>query len=403
MRGWPIVALRDVADIAAGITLGRKTKDTPLTTVPYLRVANVQDGQLALTDVKTIMATPREIEKLRLRKGDLLLTEGGDLDKLGRGACWHEQMPVCIHQNHIFRVRLPDDAYDHEFVSLQVGSPYGKAYFLAHAKKTTGIASINQQVLGSFPLLSPDKREQKAITKRLKNQLAEADKARRAAQTQLSDITLLRARTLQAIFSELQDAPRKALGEHATTMSGVTPSRSDKSYWHPAEIPWVKTGEVDFAPITGTSEAISSKALAECSLTLLPPKTVLIAITGEGKTRGRSAVLEFPATTNQHSVAVLPNDTWDSDFLQLWLQSSYRDLRELSEGRGGSRSALSGAQIKALQVPAPDKAVQQDITQRAKAALATIAAMEQACKASLKDIEQLPQRILAQAFDQASP
>jgi type I restriction enzyme S subunit len=130
---------------------------------------------------------------------------------------------------------------------------------------------------------------------------------------------------------------------------------------------------------------------------------VLIAITGEGKTRGRSAVLEIPAPTNQHSVAVLPNATWNADFLQLWLQSSYLDLRGLSEGRGGSRSALSGAQIKALQVPAPDKAVQQDITQRAKAALSAIDAMEQACQASLKDIDQLPQRILAQAFGEATP
>lgn len=398
MKNWPIVALRDVADIAAGFTLGRKTKDTELINVPYLRVANVQDGSLALVDVKTIMATQREIEKWRLRKGDLLLTEGGDLDKLGRGACWQEQLPLCIHQNHIFRVRLPENAYDHDFVSLQVGSPYGKAYFLAHAKKTTGIASINQQVLGSFPLRSPTRRQQQLIASTLKAQLAEAEKARQAAQTQLADITLLRARTLQAIFSELDTAPRKTLGDHATTMSGVTPSRADKAYWHPAEIPWVKTGEVTFAPITTTEEAISTKALAECSLALLPPKTVLIAITGEGKTRGRSAVLEIPATTNQHSVAVLPNLTWESDFLQLWMQSSYLDLRELSEGRGGSRSALSGAQIKALQVPAPDKVKQRDIVQRVKAALTTIDAMEHACKGSLKDIEQLPQRILAQAF-----
>lgn len=194
------VALRDVAQIAAGITLGRKTNETELVSVPYLRVANVQDGALDLTTVKTVEATPREIDKWRLRDGDLLLTEGGDLDKLGRGTCWREELPLCIHQNHIFRVRLPVDRYDPDFVSLQVGSPYGKAYFLAHAKKTTGIASINQQVLGSFPLLSPPLAEQRRIARELGERLAVVEEARRAVRAQLDEIEQLPARLLAQAF-----------------------------------------------------------------------------------------------------------------------------------------------------------------------------------------------------------
>lgn len=202
MKDWPVVALRDVAEIAAGITLGRKTNETELVSVPYLRVANVQDGSLNLSEVKTVEATRREIEKWRLRDGDLLLTEGGDLDKLGRGTCWREQLPLCIHQNHIFRVRLPEDRYDPDFVSLQVGSGYGKAYFFAHAKKTTGIASINQQVLGSFPLLSPPLPEQQRIARALRERLAAVEEARRAAQAQLDEIRQLPARLLAQAFSQ---------------------------------------------------------------------------------------------------------------------------------------------------------------------------------------------------------
>ena len=155
MKNHPVVKLSDVADIAAGFTLGRKVQDSNLIEVPYLRVANVQDGFLSLSDIKRVAATKKEIEKWTLLDGDLLLTEGGDLDKLGRGACWRNQLPLCIHQNHIFRVRLPRGQYDPDYVSFQMGSPYGKAYFLAHAKKTTGIATINQKVLGAFPLISP--------------------------------------------------------------------------------------------------------------------------------------------------------------------------------------------------------------------------------------------------------
>ena len=69
----------------------------------------LKDGYLDLSDITTTPATPSEIQTLKLRKGDLLLTEGGDPDKLGRGALWDEQISECIHQNHIFRVRLNRD------------------------------------------------------------------------------------------------------------------------------------------------------------------------------------------------------------------------------------------------------------------------------------------------------
>lgn len=260
---------------------------------------------------------------------------------------------------------------------------------------------VSKSSLQAFEISFPECiNEQRQIAARLKAQLAEVETARQAAQCALSDSRLLRARMLKAFFAELDATPKKKLGDYAHISSGVTPSRDNDAYWQPAEIAWVKTGEIDFSPITAVRESISKKALAECSLSLLPPKTVLIAITGEGKTRGRSAVLEVSATTNQHSVAVQPHDTWEASFLQLWLQSSYHDLRELSEGRGGSRSALSGAQIKALKVPAPGKTEQKHIVARIQAAMTEIDAVENSSKAALADINRLPGRVLAQAFDQ---
>lgn len=252
---------------------------------------------------------------------------------------------------------------------------------------------LNQEVIIPETLI-----EQRQIASHLKAQLEEVESARQAAQVQLSDIHLLRTRMLKAFFAKLDSIPKKRLGEYAHTTSGVTPSRSNAAYWQPAEVAWVKTGEIDFSPITYVNESISKKALAECSLSLLPPKTVLIAITGEGKTRGRSAVLEVSATTNQHSVAVLPNEIWDAEFLQLWLQASYQDLRDLSEGRGGSRSALTGGHIRNLEIPAPTTSEQQQLVAHIKTALTEIDTLEQSSKTVLADIEKLPARILAQAF-----
>ena len=247
-----------------------------------------------------------------------------------------------------------------------------------------------------IPVPHPD--TQRQIATRLKAQLAEVETARQAAQVQLSDTRLLRVRMLKAFFAELDGAPKKKLGDYAETTSGSTPSRGNKLYWQPAEIAWVKTGEVAFAPITATEEAISKTALAECSLSLLPPKTILIAMYGQGKTRGQSAVLEIPATTNQACFAILPNETWEPDFLHLWLKASYQDLRDLSENRGGNQANLNGALLNALEVPAPSKTEQQHMVARIQAAMTEIDALENSSKATLEDINRLPNRVLAQAF-----
>jgi type I restriction enzyme S subunit len=240
--------------------------------------------------------------------------------------------------------------------------------------------------------------EQRRIAARLKAQLTEVDTARQAAQAQSNDIALLRRRMLAEVFAAVEDAPRKRLGDHAPTTSGSTPSRGVKAYWTPAEVPWVKTGEVNFAPITRTEEAVSRTALAECSLTLLPPGSVLVAMYGQGKTRGQSAILEVAATTNQACFAVQPNDTWEPGFLFHWLMAHYHDLRELSEGRGGIQANLNGALLNALEIPAPSRDEQTAIARRAQAALREIETLAATNQAQRADIERLPQRLLAQAF-----
>lgn len=155
-KGWPDeTSLGDVADIVSGVTKGRKLEGKLTRELPYLAVANVQDMRLNLLSVKNIEATEDEIRRYALRDGDLLLTEGGDPDKLGRGTLWHGELPECIHQNHVFRVRLTSKDLTPHFLNWLVGSRRGKRYFLKSAKQTTGIASINMSQLRGFPLLMP--------------------------------------------------------------------------------------------------------------------------------------------------------------------------------------------------------------------------------------------------------
>jgi type I restriction enzyme, S subunit len=163
---WPRRPLGELADIQSGVTLGRSISG-PTSRRPYLRVANVQDGYFDLSVIKEIDIRPDEFEKWKLLPGDLLLTEGGDWDKLGRGAVWRGEIPDCIHQNHIFRVRVAKDVIDPEFLALLTASPYGKSYFQDASKQTTNLASINQRQLKAFPVFVPSIDEQQHTISRV--------------------------------------------------------------------------------------------------------------------------------------------------------------------------------------------------------------------------------------------
>jgi type I restriction enzyme S subunit len=151
--------LGDCADVCSGVTKGQKFGDKPTVTVPYMRVANVQDGYLDLNEIKEIEAKITDYEKYLLKVGDVLMTEGGDFDKLGRGAVWEGQIDGCIHQNHVFRVRL-GERYLPKFFEYLLQSQYAKQYFLKCAKKTTNLASINITQLKSLPMPQVDLKSQ---------------------------------------------------------------------------------------------------------------------------------------------------------------------------------------------------------------------------------------------------
>ena len=152
---WPEKTLESMADIVSGITKGRKTAEADLQEVPYMAVSNVKDGYIDWTTVKTILATRQEIEQYRLMPDDILMTEGGDPDKVGRGAIIKVPLKNSIHQNHIFRVRLDESELLPSFFAEYLQLQKAKRYFLGCAKQTTGIASINMRQLKSLPVLLP--------------------------------------------------------------------------------------------------------------------------------------------------------------------------------------------------------------------------------------------------------
>ena len=159
---WDVVRLGDVAIVQTGRAVNRSKDAGPLE-VPYLSVANVKDGYLDLEHVKTMQVSPDALTRYGLRSDDVLFTEGGDADKLGRGTVWRGELAPCLHQNHVFAVRPRDQALLSEFLSACAESHRGKRYFLGAARQTTNLASMNSSQLKNMPLPLPTREEQEAL------------------------------------------------------------------------------------------------------------------------------------------------------------------------------------------------------------------------------------------------
>ncbi len=150
---------------------------------PYLRVANVQRGILALGEIKYINVPDEEMPKLRLEYGDVLLCEGNSPDLVGRGAIWRGEIEDCVHQNHVLRVRVARERLLPEFVLAVINSSHGQAYFRSKAKRTTNLASINSKEVAGLPVPELSIARQQEVLGALHTQEQAAQTKRTAAAT----------------------------------------------------------------------------------------------------------------------------------------------------------------------------------------------------------------------------
>lgn len=186
---WRKTQLRHCAAIKSGITLGKKYEKTDsLVERPYLRVANVQDGYVDLSVLTTIEVTQDEDLKYRLRTGDVLMTEGGDRDKLGRGCVWHGEIEPCLHQNHIFAVQTSKDTLLPEFLEYLTVSDVGRSYFDVTAIKTTNLACTSSSKVLAFTIPLPSVEEQAEIVEALNTKCAGIDALVAKKQQYLTEI-----------------------------------------------------------------------------------------------------------------------------------------------------------------------------------------------------------------------
>lgn len=184
----------------------------------------------------------------------------------------------------------------------------------------------------------------------------------------------------------------KRIGEITTISSGSTPSRDNPKYFE-GDIPWVKTTEVNGSTIIKTEEYITQDGLTNSSCKLYPVGSIIIAMYGQGKTRGQVGILGVEATTNQACGVVKPNDCYNSAYLYNYLKMSYTQLRAL--GRGGNQENLNAGMIKNYEIMLPPITLQNEFAQQ----IQNIEQQKEKLKVQMQESENLFQALLQQAFN----
>jgi len=185
---WEVKRIKHTCEIQSGMPKGKPPSSSTVP-MPMLRVANVQDGWLNLEDVHEIPVERSQISRYLLRGGDVLMNEGGDRDKLGRGTIWRGEIPRCIHQNHVFVVRPL--TIEPEWLDAVTRADYAKFHFYLVAKQSTNLASISSSNIAETPLVLPPSEERRAVLEHIRHMASGLDRTVTLAQGQIS---LLRER-----------------------------------------------------------------------------------------------------------------------------------------------------------------------------------------------------------------
>lgn len=175
----PLVRLGYLCHVQGGVTVdaSRASSETDVTR-PYLRVANVKADRMELDSVTEITVPKAVADRSTLQPGDVLMTEGGDIDKLGRGTVWNGELPGALHQNHVFALRPDSERLDAEYLALLTRSLHGRCYFEATGVKSTNLASTSSSKVKSFPIPLISLAEQRKAVAEVNGSLAEASRLR---------------------------------------------------------------------------------------------------------------------------------------------------------------------------------------------------------------------------------
>jgi type I restriction enzyme S subunit len=337
---WRWSEWKDVARVASNLVNPADFQDHP-----HIAPNHIESGTGRLLPYQTVRDDGVTSSKHLFKPGQLLyskirpyLAKAVVVD-FG-GLCSADMYPV-------------DTELDHRYLKWWMLSP-DFTRFAAGEQARTVLPKINKDALGRLPVPVPPVAEQHRIVDLLEDHLSRLDAAEALVRKSIRRQAALRD---AALYDWVQRARESAgvelatLGSIAKVTSGLTPLKANKAFYEGGTIPWITSGDLHQGVVTKASTFVTERALADTTLKMVPAGALLIAMYGEGKTRGTAAELGFDATTNQACAAVVLHDPNLRQWVRLVLDANYTRVRRLAAG--GVQPNLNLSIIKAIEVPIP--------------------------------------------------
>ena len=349
-----------IVDMQPGFA--QRPGDEDAGSTPQIRTHNVSpDGKITLEGIKHVTISGKELKKYQLKKGDVVFNNTNSEEWVGKTAIF-DQEGEYVFSNHMTRLRVNEELVLPKYLATYLHLLWAMGYSKTRAKRWVSQAGIEGSMLLSFKIQLPTIQEQQRIVDLL-NQTDEL----RSLRGQFDNL-LLHAK--HQLFIELFGDPNPRandtwpivkIGSLVTIATGGTPSREQTDSFG-GNIAWVKSTDLTDALIDKTDESITELGVQRSNAKVYPKDTILLAMYGQGQTRGRTGKLLSEAACNQACAALLPSDEVLPDYLWVWLQLSYDAVRSL--GRGGQQENLNLDIIRNIKLPKPPVDLQRTFSER---------------------------------------
>lgn len=396
----PRVALGELTDITSGVTKGRRTKEA-LTDVPFLRAGNLGAGDLDLSEVKTIPATAREVEKYRLESGDVLMVEGsGSAQRLGQGWLWEGQVETCLHQNHVFRARPDKARVLPEYLAWYLQSPDARKYFRSVAKTTSGLNTVNKKQVSALPVPLPSLDEQRLVVSTVEQLSQMVDDAVRYFTAALTGAAQMRNALTHACWSSANTARLEDL--LASPMKNGRSVRTADDGFPVLRLTALREGVVD------TREAKVGEWTAEQARPFLIERDDFLVSRGNGTLnrvgRGGLVLPEPPPVAFPDTLIRVRVDQsrMTGRFLRLvWDSPRVRVQIEERAHTSAGIYKVNQDMLRDIELPVPSVEEQVRMTSEVEGHMAAVRSTEASLQAQLAQARELTRAVLHSAFDGA--
>ena len=402
-RHWEVVQLGKVCKLKNGFAF--KSSEYKNEGIPVIRISDINDGLVTASKAVRVIAD-KEFENYQVEKNDILVAMSGATT--GKFGLYKSDERAYQNQRvGNFKI-LNDKLLDKQFLFYQIHALKRQIEKDAYGGAQPNISSAK---IEQMEVVLPPLSEQQAIVAKIEELFSALDKGKQQLEEVRQQLKVYRQAVLKWAFEGKLTNGTVCEGklpegwvwvkieDIASVGTGATPLKSNKGYYEGGTIPWVTSGALNEEYVSEATEYVTDKALMETNIKLYPKGTLLLALYGEGKTRGKCSELQIEAATNQ-AIAAISFEKYNvavKPFLKYYLLKNYNDIRRMSSG--GVQPNLNLGIVKKTQVPFPPLEEQHRVVQEIESRLSVCDKMEQTIEQSLIQGETLRQSILKQAFE----